>query len=137
MYNNQNKLRKSYVTLESSKLWIMESKSSLHDILNDILEGNCSKMWHHNLQHNLNVVLSPFINIQNLVCLTEAQVACNGSPDILQSAYSAALSVDFLTDKIQSNEIRVCMVKNNGTRLIYMQLCNPPNKRQSSYLHCR
>lgn len=41
MCNDKKLLKKdSYVTLESSKLWIMESKSSLHDILNDILEGN-------------------------------------------------------------------------------------------------
>lgn len=43
-------------------------------------------------------ILSAFINTQNLVCLTEALVVCNGSPDILLSAYLAALSVEFLSD---------------------------------------
>lgn len=49
MYNDKENVRKNkYVTLESSKLWIMESKSSLHGILNDILEGNHCKMWDQN-----------------------------------------------------------------------------------------
>lgn len=41
VYNGKkNELKKNgYITLESSKLWIMESNSSLHDILNDILQG--------------------------------------------------------------------------------------------------
>lgn len=43
-------------------------------------------------------ISSPFINTPNLVCLTEALVVCNESPDILQSAYLAALSVEFLSD---------------------------------------
>lgn len=66
-------------------------------------------MWHQKLYHDANVILLPFINIPNLVCLTEAQVACNGSPDILQSAYLAAPSVEFLSDKIISNQIHACI----------------------------